>query len=230
MLGVRSILIDFDGTACAHDAAEHILEAFGQAGWRELDEVWERGEMGAPESLTIQAAMMRRPTQEIVAFAVEHCPMEPTFAPFVRRCQDAGVPVTLVSDGFGLYIEPLLRAVGIEGVAIVTNTWVDGGEIAFPNGHPDCIGCGTCKMRAVLQAPGPVAFIGEGSSDKYAAVYADLVYAKDVLVHHCERDGVPYRPWTDFDDVWRDLTEGAPPPGPVAPLRCPGWMPRSPTA
>lgn len=229
MLPVRSVLVDFDGTACVHDVAEHLLEAFGDPAWREMDEAWERGEMGAPEGLTLQAAMLQRPTEEMVAFALDHCRMDPTFGPFVRRCREVQIPVTLVSDGFGLYIEPLLRAAGIEGVAVVTNTWIDGGAIAFPHGHPGCINCGTCKMRAVLDVPGPVAFVGEGPSDRYGALYAEVVYAKDALVRHCERDGVAYRPWVDFDDVWRDLTEGAPPPGPVAPVRCPGWMPRSPT-
>jgi 2,3-diketo-5-methylthio-1-phosphopentane phosphatase len=228
VLRVRSVLVDFDGTACTHDVAEHLLDAFGDPTWRDLDERWERGELGAPEGLRIQAQMLRRPTEELVAFALEHCPMDPTFAPFVRRCREAGIPVTVVSDGFGLYIEPLLRSAGVQDVAVVTNTWIDGGTIAFPNGHPDCINCGTCKMRTVLDAPGPVAFIGEGSSDRYAALYADVVYAKDLLVGHCERDGVPFRTWSNFDDVWRDLAEGRSPPGPVAPLRCLGWMPRSP--
>ena len=32
MLSVRSILVDFDGTACSHDVAEHVMERFGDAG------------------------------------------------------------------------------------------------------------------------------------------------------------------------------------------------------
>ena len=228
MLPVRSVLVDFDGTACAHDVAEHLLMAFGEPGYAAWDEAWERGEIGAAETLRVQAAMLREPAEVLIAYALEHCPMDPTFASFVQRCAAADVPVTIVSDGFGLYIEPLLAANGIAGVPVRSNVW--GGEaMSFPNANRECMGCGTCKMQATLEAPGPVAFIGEGSSDRYAALYADVVYAKDVLVAHCERDGVAYRPWTDFDDVWRDLTTGSPPPGPVSPVRCPGWMPRSPT-
>ncbi len=225
MLPVRSVIVDFDGTACLHDVAEHLLDAFADPSWRTYDEAWERGEMGAPEGLELQAAMLRASTEEMVAFALDHCPMDRTFGPFVRRCQDADVPVSLASDGFSLYIDPLLAASGIDGVTVITNTW-DDGAIAFPNGHPDCVNCGTCKMNAVLRAPGPVAFVGEGSSDRYGALYADLVFAKDVLVEHCERDGVAFLPWEDFDDVWTALTSGAPLPGPVAPVSCPGWMPR----
>jgi 2-hydroxy-3-keto-5-methylthiopentenyl-1-phosphate phosphatase len=167
--------------------------------------------------------------EELLAFALEHCPMDPTFAPFVERCREGGVPVTLVSDGFGFYIPPLLEAGGIEGVDVITNTWLDGQDprIAFGNGHGECVGCGTCKMRAVLEARsrGPVAFVGEGQTDRYGALYADVTFAKDALVGWCERDGVPYRPWNDFDEVWASLASGDPLPGPVEPSPCPGWVP-----
>lgn len=227
MLPVRSVIIDFDGTACLHDVAEDLCDAFADPSWRSLDEAWERGEMGAPEGLARQAAMFGAATSEMIAFALEHCPMDPTFAPFVRRCLDAGAHVSIASDGFGFYIPPLLERVGVPAIDVVTNAWADDGTMSFPNGHPDCMNCGTCKMRAVLDADGPVAFIGEGASDRYAANYADIVFAKDRLVGMCATDGVPSLPWTDFDDVWAALSAAGPLPGPASPARCPGWMPRT---
>src|SRR6185369_13667634 len=89
-------------------------------------------------------------------------------------------------------------------------------------------GCGTCKMRAVLEAPGPVAFVGEGDSDRFGALYADIVFAKDALVAWCERDGVPFVPWEDFDDVRSRLEAALSLPGAVAPERCPGCGCRDP--
>ena len=225
VLPVRAVVVDFDGTACSHDVAEHLLDAFADPSWRRFDEAWDRGEMGAPEGLSRQATMLEATTAELIAFALEHCPMDPTFAPFVDRCHDAGVPVTVASDGFGFYIPPLLAAAGATPAAVVTNAWSEA-RMSFPHGHPDCMNCGTCKMNVVLGAPGPVAFIGEGASDRYAANYADVVFAKDALVALCDRDGVTWTAWDDFDDVWQHLTDGSPVPGPVAPVSCPGWMPR----
>jgi 2-hydroxy-3-keto-5-methylthiopentenyl-1-phosphate phosphatase len=98
--------------------------------------------------------------------------------------------------------------------------------LVHPNGHPDCLGCGTCKMLAAHQLRerhGPVAFVGEGQSDRYGALYSDLVVAKDALVEICERDGVPYRPWETFDDVRTALETADAIPGPIGPERCPGW-------
>jgi 2-hydroxy-3-keto-5-methylthiopentenyl-1-phosphate phosphatase len=222
MLPIGSILVDFDGTACLHDVAEHLLIRFGDPSWPSYDEAWARGEIGAREGIRAQAAMLEGTTDELLTYALAHCPMDPTFAPFVSWAGEHDLPVTLVSDGFGFYIEPLLAAGGIEGIRVITNTWRDG-EVTFGNGHAECVGCGTCKMRAVLEAPGPVAFIGEGDSDRFGALYADVVFAKDALVGWCRNDGVPFVPWRDFDDVRGSLEGGRALPGPVAPDRCLGW-------
>jgi 2,3-diketo-5-methylthio-1-phosphopentane phosphatase len=215
-------LVDFDGTACMHDVAEHLMDRFGEPSWREWDDRWLRGEIDTRAAIRAQVKPFAARSDELIAYAVEHCPLDPTFAPFVGWCKENGLTATIVSDGLGLYIEPILAAGGITGVPIVTNAW-DGGAMAFPNGHPECIWCGTCKMLAVQCADGPVAFIGEGHSDRYGALYADLVFAKDVLVDLCRDDGVPFLPYEDFDDVRAALTDGATVPGPVAPVLCPGW-------
>ena len=216
------MLIDFDGTACLHDVAEHLMDRFGDPSWREWDDRWLRGEIDTRGAIRAQVAPFAARADELIAYAVDHCPLDPTFAPFVAWCRSNGLATTIVSDGLGLYIEPILATAGITGIQIVTNDW-DGGTMAFPNGHPECIWCGTCKMLAVQRANGPVAFIGEGHSDRYGALYADLVFAKDVLVDLCRDDGVPFLPYEDFDDVRDALTNSDSVPGPVAPDLCPGW-------
>ena len=81
-------------------------------------------------------------------------PHDPGFVPFVRRAQSAGIPVEVVSDGFGFFIRPALEALGVGEVPVVTarTTFADrGASIAFPNGHPACHVCGTCKRNRVLE-------------------------------------------------------------------------------
>src|SRR4029450_4532677 len=53
----------------------------------------------------------------------------------------------------------------------------------------------------LLEAAAPAAFVREGDSARFGALYADVVFAKDALVDWCRRDGVPFVPWSDFDDV-----------------------------
>lgn len=227
MLPIGSVLVDFDGTACLHDVAEHLLIEFGDPSWPQYDAAWERGELDSRRVITAQAAMLGAPLEHMREYALGHCPIEPTFPAFVRWLATEDVPVTIVSDGFGFYIEPILRAAGLGDLPVITNTWSSEGDarVRFDNGHPECIGCGTCKMRAVIEARtrGRVAFVGEGPSDRYGALYADLAFAKDALVEIARADGVPFVPWTTFDDVRRHLEGIQEVPGPVGGEHCPGW-------
>jgi 2-hydroxy-3-keto-5-methylthiopentenyl-1-phosphate phosphatase len=232
MLPVGAVLVDFDGTACAHDAAEHLLVAFGGEGWAEHNDAVDRGAIGLREAIVAQDRMVDGSRDDLLDYVLEHCPMDPTFAPFCAWLADRGVPVTVVSDGFGFYIEPLLASVGLRDLPVITNAqrWTDEGRpdgLDFVSAHPVCVGCGTCKMLAVQAARaahGVVAFVGEGQTDRYGALYADLVFAKDALPSYCEADGVPFTTWRDFDDIRRALEDPATlVPGPVAPVTCPGW-------
>lgn len=221
--------MDFDGTACLQDVSEMLLDAFGEPEWRAFDDAVDQGEMGLREAAEHQAAMLRGSREEMLAHAVEHASLAPTFAPFVDWAEAHGLPLTLASDGFAMYIRPLLEAAGLGRLEVVTNELVfeDGqARLRHPNAHPVCIGCGTCKMlaaRRLRDAYGPIAFVGEGQSDRYGALYSDVVFAKDALVQICEQDGVPFLPWGTFDDVRNALETLRSLPGPSDPESCPGW-------
>ena len=75
---VRSVLIDFDGTACTHDVAEHLMDRFGEPEWREWDERWVRGEVDTRAAIRGQVAPFVAREDELIAYAVEHCPLDPT--------------------------------------------------------------------------------------------------------------------------------------------------------
>ena len=229
MLPVRALLVDFDGTACLQDVSGMLLDAFGEPEWERFDDAVDRGEMGLREAAEHQAAMLRGSREAMLAHALEHAELAPTFSPFVAWAQANELPMTLASDGFAIYMGPILERAGLGHLEVVTNELVfeDGGvSLRHPNAHPVCIGCGTCKMlvaKRLRDAHGPIAFVGEGQSDRYCAAYSDVVFAKDALVEICEQDGVPFLPWDTFDDVRNALETLGSLPGPVEPEPCPGW-------
>jgi 2,3-diketo-5-methylthio-1-phosphopentane phosphatase len=233
MLPIEAIVVDFDGTACLDDVAARLLERFGDPGWERWDERWERGEVSGHAVLTEQLAMLRADRDTMTRFAVEQCTMDPTFRPFVSWAESHDIPVEIASDGFAFYIPPLLQREGLGHLEVHTNRSVfdhDAGpaRIEFPNRNDGCARCGTCKMATVQRVRreyGHTAFVGEGSSDRYGAFYADVVFAKDTLVDHCRRAGVPFLPYEDFEDVRAVLEEIEVVPGAVEPPTCPGWMP-----
>jgi 2-hydroxy-3-keto-5-methylthiopentenyl-1-phosphate phosphatase len=226
---VRSVVIDFDGTICPQDVSEEILRAFAPAEWWDIDLQFQRGEIGSRECLVRQGALLGGERDEMLAFVLDRYSLDPTFPPFAEWARTRGLEIAVASDGLGFYVEPMLRAAGIEGLTVLTNSFsLASGAPAFgfPNAHPECVGCGTCKMNVVLgfrERSDPVAFVGEGHSDRYGALYADLVFANKHLVDICRKDGVAFLPWQTFDDVREGLERAEQLPERVAPLVCPGW-------
>ena len=151
MLAVKALLVDFDGTACLQDVSEMLLDAFGEPGWERFDDAVDAGEMGLREAADHQVAMLKGSREEMLAFALERAELAPTFAPFVAWAQERDLPLVLASDGFAFYIRPILERAGLGHLEVVTNELVEADgrwTLRHPNGHPECIGCGTCKMLA----------------------------------------------------------------------------------
>jgi 2-hydroxy-3-keto-5-methylthiopentenyl-1-phosphate phosphatase len=230
MLPVGAVIVDFDGTICLHDVGVDLVERFGadslgSGALAEIDRAFEAGEVGLRDVLVAEAASLRGSDEQLIAFALEHCPLDPSFAPFAAWVAGEGLPLTVVSDGFGLHVRPLLAAAGLAHLPVLTNDWQDG-RLDFPAAHPICVGCGTCKKQAIEHARTvhrTVAFVGDGVSDRFGARYADVTFAKDELAEHCRRESIPFLPYEDFDDVRRELLEHDSAHEPVGGEPCPGW-------
>lgn len=208
-----AILVDYDGTIALTDVGDTIMRAFVVPEiWEALETAYETGRIGSREIMAREIALLPADPTPVIATG-DAQPHDDAFPRFVRRARAAGIPVEIVSDGFGFFIEPAMRRLGIsDDVTIVTSrTTFDGGaRIEFPNGHPTCYVCGTCKRTRVLahQAAGrAVVFIGDGESDRYAAGYADFVFAKRSLVRICEGHGWPHARWETFGDLDRWLAD-----------------------
>jgi 2-hydroxy-3-keto-5-methylthiopentenyl-1-phosphate phosphatase len=208
-----AILVDYDGTIATTDVADTILYRFIGEQYKAQDEAYDAGLVGSRTLFETQVKLLPADPAPVIELA-EAQPYDHTFAPFVRRALELEIPVEVVSDGFGFYIEPTLARMGVPPIPVISSrTTFDGvrASMAFPNGHPDCLVCGTCKRQRVMahQAAGRiVAFIGDGESDRYAAAYSDLIFAKKNLISLCRTEGWPFTPWQDFGDpaAWLERT------------------------
>jgi 2-hydroxy-3-keto-5-methylthiopentenyl-1-phosphate phosphatase len=218
------VLIDFDGTIARADVSDEVMYRFvDRAAWAPLEAAYLRGDIGSRTLLTRQAALLHGDMTEVAGIG-ETEELDPFFIPFVAAMRERGVPIEVVSDGFGFFVRPALARMDLAALPVFTaRTTFAGGtaRIDFPDGHPTCRVCGTCKRERILrhQAAGQfVVFVGDGFSDLYAAAHADLVYAKDHLAELCAGQGWPYRPWASFEDIQAEilalLDDGVPEPRP----------------
>ena len=181
-------------------------------GWEKEAAAYDAGLMGSRRLMILEMAMVDADPDALFATAAAQ-PHDAGFVPFARRAQAAGIPVEIVSDGFGFFIGPALEALGVGELPVVTARTTFSGRrasIAFPNGHPTCLVCGTCKRQRVLahRAAGRrVVFIGDGESDRYAAGYSDIVFAKRALVRICLEADWPFQRWTEFIEIQTWLQE-----------------------
>jgi HAD superfamily phosphoserine phosphatase-like hydrolase len=201
-----AMLIDYDGTISLTDVTDEVLAAHVPGVWEEAAARYDAGRMGSRHLMTWELDLVRADPAALLATAAEQ-PHDDGFVPFVRRAQAAGIPIEIVSDGFGFFIEPALARLGVPELPVVTALTTFAGDrasIAFPNGHPECFVCGTCKRTRVLahRAAGrQVVFIGDGESDRYAAGYSDIVFAKRLLERICLDAGWPFTRWTRFSEI-----------------------------
>jgi 2-hydroxy-3-keto-5-methylthiopentenyl-1-phosphate phosphatase len=208
-----ALLVDYDGTIATTDVSDKILQRFVGKRYTDDDAAYSSGLVGSRGLYSSQVKLLPGDPGEIVALA-EAQAHDPDFAPFATRAIELGLPVEVVSDGFGFFIEPALRHLGVPPIPVITASTTFDGELArmsFPNGHPHCFVCGTCKRQRVLahQAGGrSVVFIGDGASDRYAAAYSDLVFAKRDLANMCSAEGWPFTVWQDFSGLrqWLEQT------------------------
>jgi 2,3-diketo-5-methylthio-1-phosphopentane phosphatase len=201
------IFIDFDGTISVEDIGIRLLNRFAAGRYEEIDRAYERGEIGSRECLDAEWALLQNVDNETLIDAASEVGLDSGFSQLVALSHQMGASLTVVSDGFGIYVR---SRIGFPDVAVVTNDRSNGRQGLYPHANENCTcgRCGTCKKAPIEAARSQgkkTIFIGDGTSDRHGARIADIVFAKERLITWCEREGVPYRPFQSLADVVEEL-------------------------
>lgn len=209
-----AMFCDFDGTIATRDVGYQMYHHFTGGRNDELLPDWKSGALSTRECMVLESAMVRATPEAFYAYLDSHT-LDPTFAPFVARCQAAMIPVVVISDGLDLYVTYLLRKYRIPELPLICNRGhlENGGlRVEFPYPDPHRTGGGVCKgdriaeYRAAGNVDRTVIFVGDGLSDIGAIPQVDILFAKKDLQQYCERQNIPYNGFDSFDDVSRELT------------------------
>jgi 2,3-diketo-5-methylthio-1-phosphopentane phosphatase len=197
-LARTSVFLDFDGTISEADTGVHLMTRLAPPEWAALADAYRRGEIESRECLLDEWDLLPGELQRDEArlrAVVREVPLDPGTGPLVDALRSAGAEVVVVSDGFGFPADEVAQDLG---VPVLTNA-VDfaTGRLDFPNEDRCCAcsSCGTCKQAPIKDARHrgqATVLIGDGTSDRKAALLADVVFAKAGLAVWCASNGVPY--------------------------------------
>jgi 2-hydroxy-3-keto-5-methylthiopentenyl-1-phosphate phosphatase len=190
------LALDWDGTCTEVDGLHMLLEEFGDR------EVYARMEGILGSGLTLheviagEIATIRLPLDVAVDWVRNHVKLRPGLAALVR-----GREVVIVSSGFHELIQPVLEREGIE-VDVVANRLdaMESGWRPVWRDESACPVCGEPCKRALL-AVEPYVYVGDGYSDRCAALAAERIFARDGLAVYLERRGIDHEPFDTLDDV-----------------------------
>jgi 2-hydroxy-3-keto-5-methylthiopentenyl-1-phosphate phosphatase len=205
------VLLDFDGTLVEPNVAILLVERFCPDGKRvahEVDEALHSGRITLREAWARQVALLP-PARlgEMTEFVVKEIPLRKGADQLLGLLRTYAVPTAIVSGGLEFFIRPLLAREGIDYPLFADRIEPDANaqlRVVHPYGHPTCRLCGICKANVTVGFARPgvsTVFIGDGSTDKYAAEVAEIVFARHRLKQYCERSGIPFFPFEDFDPV-----------------------------
>jgi 2-hydroxy-3-keto-5-methylthiopentenyl-1-phosphate phosphatase len=190
------IVLDWDGTCTEVDGLHMLLEEFGDR------EVYERmegvlgNELTLHEVIATEIRTITLPLDFAVGWMREHVTMRPGFAELAERT----APIIL-SSGFHELIEPVLARERVE-VEVRANRLDARPEGWRPIWRDEavCATCGEACKRGAL-AEQRYVFVGDGYSDRCAALAADRVFARDGLARYLDERGAPYERFETLHDV-----------------------------
>mgnify|MGYP000949904647 CR=1 FL=1 len=202
------IFCDFDGTIARKDIGDEMFQHFGV--FDLFIPKLMAGEMSVREYYQSAIATAKDFTPETIAQFSSNFEIDAYFPQFYNFCTEKNIPLTILSDGFKEYINPMLEAAGIKGANVRSNFLsIQNSEVLpiFPTASESCnCFCASCKRNSMLSSsPSDSVFIyiGDGLSDTCAASHADIIFAKNTLAAFCNERRLPHYPFRTFFDILR---------------------------
>jgi 2-hydroxy-3-keto-5-methylthiopentenyl-1-phosphate phosphatase len=186
------LILDWDGTCTLDDTMDALVREFGAA---ELLDV-HLGGSGLTLHQIIEAELgsIRVPLEEAQAWLVENVRLRPGFHELVERFDPL-----LLSSNVRELIEPVLEREGVE-VELIANDLEPGWTVRWRD-ETVCAECGQACKRGTLPAGEEIVYVGDGFSDRCAALAADRVFATGPLARYLAEQGAEFTPFDDFHTV-----------------------------
>jgi 2-hydroxy-3-keto-5-methylthiopentenyl-1-phosphate phosphatase len=204
---VRTIVLDFDGTITEVDLLQDVAAHFGDPTVvDQVDRALDEGRMTLQEEVTREYEPVTASLEDVIEWVLDRVRIRDGLPELVALARAHGWGVRVLSSGFGEIIVPVLADVGVDGMEIVANrvdARPDGWRVVWRD-ETVCEVCGEpCKRSGLPE--GEIVYVGDGISDRCAALASHRVFATRGLARYLDERRVPFEPFVDFHDIVRAL-------------------------
>ncbi len=213
MIRSLKIFCDFDGTVCKSDVRMVLFKTFGGDAVRDAVALYLKGEISGDECIRRECADVNDLDVDRFNALIDEQELDAGFPAFVAFCEQHTIEVEILSDGFDYYIDRILRNYKLDYLPVYANKLrIENNMLLpeFPYKNPHCERAANCKGTHVLNNAGDDqlrVIVGDGISDRCAADYADVVFAKRRLIQYCRDSNISYFEFSDFHDVRKRIEE-----------------------
>ncbi|WP_163102157.1 2-hydroxy-3-keto-5-methylthiopentenyl-1-phosphate phosphatase [Peribacillus alkalitolerans] len=202
------IFCDFDGTITNSDNIVAIMKQFSNDSTAPIKDAVLNKDISIREGVGRMFAHLESGLREqIIEFVLEKAVIRTGFADFVDYTKQERIPFYVVSGGIDFFVKPMIDGI-VDPELLFCNSADfsrDHIEILWPHScDRHCSNdCGCCKPSVIRKLAHEGDFkivIGDSITDVEAAKMADLVLARDYLIDICDKEGIQYRPFENFDD------------------------------
>jgi 2-hydroxy-3-keto-5-methylthiopentenyl-1-phosphate phosphatase len=189
------LVVDWDGTITVRDSLVQVIHEFGDPALLAQLEPRVGVDLSLHEEIALEFAAITAPLEDVAAWVLEHVEVRAGLPEL------AALEPLVISAGFHELIEPVLAREGVELEVLANRVEArpGGWHVRFRD-ETACATCGEPCKRGSL-AGEPYVYVGDGYSDRCAALAADRVFARDALAAHLDRLGVAYERFDDLTDI-----------------------------
>jgi 2-hydroxy-3-keto-5-methylthiopentenyl-1-phosphate phosphatase len=189
------LFVDWDGTVTVGDSLVQVIHEFGDPALLAELEPRVGVDLTLHEEIALEFRAVTAPLADVVDWVLQHVEVRPGLREL------AELRPVVVSAGFVELIEPVLGREGIELEVLANRVEASphGWRVHFRD-EAACATCGEPCKRGGL-AGEPYLYVGDGYSDRCAALAAERVFARDSLATYLGEKGVPFEPFDDLLEV-----------------------------
>jgi len=203
-------VFDFDGTITEEDIFDGLFSRYAGPECWEAHQAYHDREISLKEAYLEMAEHFQGNLEDIHSFLQEEAVLRYGFRELHNRLTAEGARSMIVSNGFDIYLEYLLKLWHLEFPredVICHHAEIKDGKF-IPTfrehrklRHTNCLIGKAETIREIQQDGAFVAFAGNGYSDTPAAHVADLVFGRQRLEEYCREKKIPFVPFSTFTEV-----------------------------